>query len=48
MKIARVLIVIFVGLFAVAGILRLLRPVAAAPLEKLAAVGDHVILSEVF
>jgi hypothetical protein len=43
MKIVRVLIVIFVGVFAVSGVLRLLKPVGAAPLVDAAAPLDVVI-----
>src|SRR5512141_1039370 len=43
MKIARALLVSLVGLFAVAGVLRLLKPVAAAPLVNAATPLDVVI-----
>ena len=50
MKIARASIVTAAGLAAVLGLIGLLRPAEAAPVEEmqLAAVGDHLILSEVF
>ena len=50
MKIARASIVTAAGLAAVLGMIGLLRPVEAGPVRemRLAAAGDHLILSEVF